>query len=62
MKKAAVEKKACVSCGVCTKVCPMKAISVYKGCYAVVDVSLCIGCGLCERNCPTGAVQTKVVS
>lgn len=51
------EKDRCVACGVCVKVCPRDAISVYKGCYAVVDEEKCIGCGLCEKACPAGVMH-----
>lgn len=32
--KAENEKDRCVACGVCVKVCPRDAVSIYKGCYA----------------------------
>ena len=34
--KAQSEHDRCVACGVCVKVCPKDAISIYLGCYAVV--------------------------
>lgn len=55
--KAENEQDRCVACGVCVKVCPKDAISIYKGCYAVVDEDLCIGCGICEKNCPAGVMH-----
>ena len=36
-KYAMADKKQCVACGVCVKECPMNAISIWKGCYAVID-------------------------
>ena len=33
-RKASVQIKECVACGTCVKVCPVGAISVYKGLYA----------------------------
>ena len=60
MKKLAVpECKVCVACGVCMKVCPKSAISIYKGCYAVVEEAKCVGCGLCAKACPAGCVEIK---
>ena len=55
--KAENEHDCCVACGVCVKVCPKDAISIYKGCYAVVDEEQCIGCGICEKNCPAGVMH-----
>ena len=36
-RRAYVEQKDCVACGCCAKVCPMSAIQVYRGLYALVD-------------------------
>ena len=45
-RKADVDKKVCVACGVCVKACPKQAIYIHKGCYAVVKEELCVGCGI----------------
>ena len=42
---AQVDKEYCVSCGTCTKACPLQAISVPDGISAVVELARCIGCG-----------------
>lgn len=55
-KYATVNKKRCVSCGACTKVCPKGAVTVWKGCYAVVDPVKCVGCGLCKNACPADCI------
>jgi len=55
--KAEVETDHCVACGVCMKVCPREAITIYKGCYSLVDENKCIGCGKCEKACPAGAIH-----
>ena len=47
----------CVACGACRKVCPRSALSIYRGCYALVDQSLCVGCGKCRQECPANAIQ-----
>ena len=53
---AAVDRKLCVGCGSCMKVCPKGAITVPKGIYAKVDESKCIGCGLCAKACPASVI------
>ena len=55
-KIAYVDKVVCVACGACMKACPKSAISIYRGCYAVVDASKCVGCGLCAKTCPAGCI------
>ena len=61
MKKACVETKSCVACGVCRKACPKQAVSIYKGCFAKVDETLCIGCRMCEKKCPAGAIKVREI-
>ena len=39
---AQVDKEYCVSCGTCTKACPLQAISVPDGISAVVELARCI--------------------
>ena len=54
---AQVDKEYCVSCGTCTKACPLQAISVPDGSSAVVELARCIGCGLCARECPASVIK-----
>lgn len=62
-----IEKKTCVGCSKCEKVCPILAISMAeeemqegrKKRWASVDTEICLGCGVCARNCPTGAIALK---
>lgn len=49
---AKVNRNDCVACGVCIKLCPKSAISIYKGLYASIQDSKCVGCGICVKNCP----------
>lgn len=58
-KLAFVDKGICVACGACMKACPRKAISVWKGCYAVVEPEQCVGCGLCAKTCPANSIELK---
>lgn len=54
--KTALVEKGCVSCGCCASSCPIGAISIYKGLYAVVSTN-CVGCGRCETACPAGVIR-----
>ena len=58
-RKAVPDKKICVACGVCLKACRKDAISIYKGCFALVDEEKCVGCGLCARSWPAGCIAMK---
>ena len=58
-RKALVDCNSCVACGCCAKVCPVKAIEIYKGLYALVHEEKCVGCGLCGKACPAGCISIK---
>ncbi|WP_099467322.1 4Fe-4S binding protein [Konateibacter massiliensis] len=58
-KKKAYVAKDCVACGCCVKVCPLDAISVYKGLYASVDTNKCVGCGKCATACPAQVITIE---
>jgi len=47
-------KAVCRDCYRCVRVCPVKAIKMYKGQAFVVE-ERCISCGTCVRECPQGA-------
>ena len=60
MRKCAFpDKDICVSCGACRKVCPKNAVSIWKGCFAVVDTAACVGCGICRDICPAKAITIE---
>lgn len=56
-KKIARISSICVACGCCVKVCPLSALSIWKGVMAQVDGSRCVGCGRCAQECPAGAID-----
>ncbi len=56
LRKKAFVLDGCVACGCCEKSCPLGAIRVHKGLYAVVDERRCVGCGRCEKDCPAGVI------
>lgn len=56
-RTAVVDQAVCVACGCCVKVCPLGAVSVWKGVTAIVDDSVCVGCGKCAAECPAGVIE-----
>ena len=54
--KIAVVSSQCVACGCCIKVCPLKAISIFKGRYATIEENKCVGCGKCKAACPASVI------
>lgn len=58
MKKIAINKDYCKSCGYCTEFCPVQALYISedfnKNGYNNVDVNegKCISCGSCYIICP----------
>lgn len=46
----------CKSCGICTKQCPVSAISGQKGVPYKIDQDKCIKCGACMEKCPFKAI------
>lgn len=58
-RRAFVDRKFCVGCGTCGKVCPRGAIGVPKGIYAMVTGELCVGCGICVKACPASVITVR---
>lgn len=58
-KRLAQVSKNCVACGSCLEVCPLRAISIWKGVIAQVSGEKCVGCGKCARECPASAIHVK---
>lgn len=61
-RKAIVCEAQCVGCGCCVKVCPLNAVSVYRGIRAVVDTGRCVGCGKCAAECPASVIEIREVT
>lgn len=60
-RKARVDTSACVACGCCVKVCPMKAIEIVRGIAARADPDKCVGCGKCAAECPASVITVGEV-
>ena len=58
-RNAVVDQALCVACGCCAKVCPLSAISIWKGVTAQVDRNRFVGCGKCEKECPAGTIELR---
>lgn len=48
----------CTGCATCSRVCPQKAVTIFKG-KAVVRDRACIRCYCCHEMCPEAAVDLK---
>jgi Fe-S-cluster-containing hydrogenase component 2 len=53
---AKVNKDKCIGCKICTKVCPVQAISINDK-KAFVDSDKCRACANCEQRCPQNAIN-----
>lgn len=54
----------CIGCAVCTKVCPVRAITGERGKKHKIDPAKCIDCYACGYICPQSAVsdsQNRVI-
>lgn len=59
-KIAYVDKKYCVACGCCANVCPIHAVSIVGGSYALVAEKICVGCGKCKKECPASVITIRL--
>lgn len=57
IKKAKVDINYCVSCGTCVWYCPVGAISIVGGMYALVNEDQCVGCSKCSKVCPASVID-----
>ena len=56
-----VDRKLCVACGCCVKVCPLEAITIHKGVYAYINEDKCVGCRKCTVECPASIITMTEV-
>jgi NADH:ubiquinone oxidoreductase subunit F (NADH-binding) len=51
-----IHAETCTACGICSKACPVDAITGAKKVPHVIDQGKCTLCGACWEKCPFGAV------
>lgn len=55
------DEDCCIHCGLCTAMCPTKALVVDKGSRKVLfEIDKCSACGLCTRVCPVQAMAVDL--
>jgi len=52
-----IDPDRCKDCKVCTRGCPVGAISQGEGAFQMIDQGTCIKCGACYEACPFGAID-----
>jgi 2-oxoacid:acceptor oxidoreductase delta subunit (pyruvate/2-ketoisovalerate family) len=62
--KPKTDYKTCISCTLCSKICPEGCIEMIKKTgfeklKPVTDYNYCKGCGLCAKECPVKAIQME---
>ncbi len=61
--RATYDKKKCVACGDCVKICPVKALELkHVGKPPFWTRSRCIACHCCEEICPKGAAHVGIAA
>jgi len=54
-----IDKKRCISCGICLKFCPEGCIKYDKHKKADVNYDYCKGDGICARECPVKCIKME---
>lgn len=58
MKSAyVIDQSVCIGCTLCTRVCPVDAISGERKKPHYIDPEVCIACGACAEKCPVAAIS-----
>ncbi len=56
---AKIDESECKTCGICQKICPVKAISEENK-KTAINADLCRGCTNCESRCPFHAIDMVI--
>lgn len=55
-----IDSENCVSCGACTAVCEVGALSMDKDWQINLNKNRCLGCKLCIKACPTRSISNVI--
>ena len=53
-----IDKKLCIGCSHCVRICPTEALRVWSG-KAILEEVKCVDCGDCVRVCPVSAIGVE---
>ncbi len=56
--KPVLNRKLCIGCGLCEKMCPPASLKMKNG-KPVFDLPHCIRCFCCQEHCPKGAITIR---
>lgn len=58
ISRPVLDRKKCIGCGLCAKMCPPQSLKIIKG-KPVFDLKNCIRCYCCQEHCPKSAITPR---